>query len=1095
MAAGRRRQKEPRPSRLSGFSSFLIGHPRLALVSWVLVVLVLAVAGRNLADQLEPHPLYIEGTQADQAHKVTLRQFGSDESMVVALNGPGPAVARQGRELAARIDSLPKTIVVSPWSPGDAIGGLRPKPEVAGIVVRVEHRDTDALTEMLEVVEGQVERTVRPPVDASIAGLPKVYDSYADANESAARAGEALALPLLLLVLLLVFRSIVAALIPVIVGGATVAATEGMMRLLLGTFQIDAFALGAAGMMGLALGVDYSLLVVSRFREERQKVDLPTALQTTIERTARSILPAAGGLLLAMLIAPQVLPGAVVSSSALAIMIATIFSAFSALFAVPASIMLLGNNLERWSLPKRRRSNRVPVWMWLSSRVSGRPRMVVAILLGLLVLCALSTTLDTGIGTPALLPKGAEGRVEAERVERTLGEGWLAPIEIVVSGNGEPMTSPRRLRSLVTLQNRVQREPGVERVAGLSTLQRRLEPLSHFEDQLVRQQRGSRRLSSGLARTVDGAQRNGSGIRAAAAGAGELSQGVGESGAGAGLLTKGLRSAGTGSSRINAGLARVGEGSGKVAENGSDASSGADRLADEVEKGLDDIGEQAGDISSLKSAMHTGGAELTGSQAPLTTAEERLASALSAAQQMTTGTADPQYAGMKRALTEARELLSGKKIESEELISPPYEGVAASVVRAQRQFELGLYLARRMGKNNEKGGSETEKLAKEARRLDHGIQNLTDGAKKVADGIATLDKEGAALTPAVRRLQKGTENLADGLGGLAGGAGNLSSGLGGGASGAERLAGALQRMRTRLESSDTEGLSRLRKRSPELFDSGYFYLASLDGSEPKQRGLTNFTIDLERGGHTARMMIIPEHPVTTSAGVETLAHIHDDARAFSEKTGTQVVVGGLSASLLTVNDTLRDRTEIARLVLMLVTVIVLIPVLRSLTIPILAAFLNLLTVFATLGALALLFNNSLLGGPGYVDAGDIPATMMVIFGLAIDYEVFIFARMREEYVRTGSTREAVDNGIARTAPVITGAATIMITVFLCFSISEFVTLRNFGVAQAIAVFIDAFIIRLIIVPAAMKAMGDWSWWMPRWLDRLLPGGGSGPERL
>ena len=142
-----------------------------------------------------------------------------------------------------------------------------------------------------------------------------------------------------------------------------------------------------------------------------------------------------------------------------------------------------------------------------------------------------------------------------------------------------------------------------------------------------------------------------------------------------------------------------------------------------------------------------------------------------------------------------------------------------------------------------------------------------------------------------------------------------------------------------------------------------------------------------------------------------------------------------------------------------------------------------------LGVLALLFNDSLLGGPGYVDAGDIPATMMVIFGLAIDYEVFIFARMREEYLRTGSTVEAVDNGLARTAPVITGAATIMITVFLCFSISSFVTLRNFGVAQATAVFIDAFIIRLIIVPVVMKKLGHWSWWMPAWLDRLLPGGG------
>ena len=87
--------------------------------------------------------------------------------------------------------------------------------------------------------------------------------------------------------------------------------------------------------------------------------------------------------------------------------------------------------------------------------------------------------------------------------------------------------------------------------------------------------------------------------------------------------------------------------------------------------------------------------------------------------------------------------------------------------------------------------------------------------------------------------------------------------------------------------------------------------------------------------------------------------------------------------------------------------------------------------------------------------------MMVMFGLAIDYEVFIFARMREEYVRTGSPKAAVTNGIDHTAHVITGAAIIMISVFLAFSVSSFVTIRNFGVAQSIAVFIDAFIVRLM----------------------------------
>jgi RND superfamily putative drug exporter len=118
------------------------------------------------------------------------------------------------------------------------------------------------------------------------------------------------------------------------------------------------------------------------------------------------------------------------------------------------------------------------------------------------------------------------------------------------------------------------------------------------------------------------------------------------------------------------------------------------------------------------------------------------------------------------------------------------------------------------------------------------------------------------------------------------------------------------------------------------------------------------------------------------------------------------------------------------------------------------------------------------------------ATMMVMFALAIDYEVFVFARMREEYVRTGSTERAVENGLNQTAHVVTGAAVIMIAVFLAFSVSDLMSIRNFGVGQAIAVFIDAFIVRLIVIPAVMGWLGEWSWWMPRWLDRLMPSEGS-----
>jgi RND superfamily putative drug exporter len=1057
---------------------------------WVLVVAVLAFAGRNLADQLQAHPLYIGGTEATKAHEVTLNQFGSDESMVVALNGPPAAVSRQGRELARRIDAMPKTIVVSPWSAGVALGGLRPRPGTAGIVVRVGHRSDEALTDMLELVESQVERTVKAPVKASIAGLPRIFASYTDANQHASKTGELIALPVLLIVLLLVFRSVIAALIPVVVGGVVVAATEGVMRLLVGTFVIDAFALGAAGMMGLALGVDYSLLVVSRFREERNKTDLRSAVRSTLEKTARSIVPAGSGLVLAMLIAAQVLPGTVVSSSVLAITIATVLSVFSALFAVPAAIMLLGRNLDRWALPQRSR-RRTP--LAISSRIVRRPGAVVAIVFGLILVAFLATTLETGVATPGLLPKGAQGRVEEEQVEKSLGPGWVAPIEVVVSDPHDPLTSPAQMRSLVAFQDRVQREPGIKSVAGFSPIQKRLEPLSNFEQRLVSQQRGVRRLKDGLARTEGGASRNSAGLQSAAAGADQLVSGVGEAQNGAGLLTKGAEAAGTGSSKLTKGISRANDGTGNFARSSARASSGAGKLVKALEKGEEQVGETSSDVSSMESAMQTGNTELGAAQTPLQTAEERLATAWQALRSMTVGVDDPQYATVQKAMQEARELLSGHFVETEPAPGSEKTGVGGSILHAQRQVELGLYLAEKISDNNEKAGEGTEKLVKESRRLEHGISGLSDGADKVAEGLATLSREGQQLSPAMQRLSKGTQSLGHWLGRLEGGAGELSSGLGGGVGGAERLTGALRRMQNRIDANPDQ-LRRLRERSPGLFDSGYFYLASLDGSKASQRSLANFMIDLERGGHTARMMVIPEDPITTDAGRRALASVREDAHAFSRSTGTEAIVGGLSASQLTINDILRDRTELARLAMIIVTLLILIPVLRSLLVPMLSAVLNLLTVFASLGVLALLFNTSILGGPGYVDAADVPAIMLVIFGLAIDYEVFIFARMREEYVRTGSPGQAIDNGLARTAPVVTGAAVIMITVFLCFSVSEFITLRNFGVAQAAAVFIDAFIVRLIVVPAAMKAMGKWAFWMPGWLDRLLPGGGSGPER-
>ena len=236
----------------------------------------------------------------------------------------------------------------------------------------------------------------------------------------------------------------------------------------------------------------------------------------------------------------------------------------------------------------------------------------------------------------------------------------------------------------------------------------------------------------------------------------------------------------------------------------------------------------------------------------------------------------------------------------------------------------------------------------------------------------------------------------------------------------------------------------------------------------------------------ARIEVIPTTAPLSPATGRTRRRLEGYARELAASTHAQVVVGGPAATLEDYNSVMRSRVPFAIVALALMTLLVLVPVLRSLLVPLAAIFLNIVTVGATFGLMALLFNNQTLGGPGYIDAISVGSIVTVAFGLSIDYEVFVLARIREEYLRSGDSEEAIAEGLAHTAPVVTGAAVIMITVFLTFALSQFVSIRNFGVALAIAVALDAFLIRMLALPAIMRLLGDRCWWLPAWLERILP---------
>ncbi len=172
--------------------------------------------------------------------------------------------------------------------------------------------------------------------------------------------------------------------------------------------------------------------------------------------------------------------------------------------------------------------------------------------------------------------------------------------------------------------------------------------------------------------------------------------------------------------------------------------------------------------------------------------------------------------------------------------------------------------------------------------------------------------------------------------------------------------------------------------------------------------------------------------------------------------------------------------------------LVLMTMLRSLLLPLKAVLMNLLSIGAAFGVLVAIFQwgwlDSLLGfeSQGALDTINVPLIFAVVFGLSMDYEVFLMSRIRERYMEHGDNERAVAEGLSTSARTISSAALIMTCVFAVFVLTGVPSIKELGLGSAVAIALDATLVRLILVPAAMKLLGDWNWWMPSWLDRLLP---------
>jgi RND superfamily putative drug exporter len=999
----------------------------------LLACLSLGAVGLGVEDKLEPLSLEVPGTSAADGETLAKSHFGDSSPFVILLRGPAAEVNRQGVGLVRELRRDPTAVVISPWDRG-SLPALRPDRRKALVLVDYHVPLAQAMRQTVPALEQTLEARIRPPVVATESGFASVSRALQEESLSATERAELLAAPLLVLVLLLVFRSLVAAAIPLAFGALTVLAGRGVLALLSSAMTIDALSLVVCTMMGLALGVDYSLLIVSRFREELERREGPwEAAAATRASAGRTTFFAGATLIVALVFSAFLQPGSLLLSLATATAVVTVISVVVATLAVPPLLALLGERINAGRIGRRPGSSG-------TRSVSREPRMTVAALatsalrkpalaaalvavpLVLLILPALAFT----TGAPGIdeLPTSNRARQNAETIDRAAGPGWEAPFVLVAATEHGPITTPEDLEQLAHAQRRIAAEPGVRAVIGPGPITAEAAPL--------------RSLGAKLASTGE-------------EGPAEL-----------GRLAPGLRRAARAVEELRGGIAAGAEGSGILAEGSERAAAGAGLIASELGKAA------------------VRGEEATGAIERLEAGSKQLADG----QRKTSVGTLSLTLGLRSLLPRIR----GGELARARKLARQLERAAAADPSLQPAADQARILAGTIALNRD----EVRRLRDVAQEVNGGLNRLVPGGRRLEDGVGELSAATGGLSDGLQRLGSGAERLAGGLIELQGGAGALQSGLSEGFHRSYPLQARLRSAGVRVSAVAAPlevGARRLRRESPHLFDSGYFVLSALDGAPPQERAEAGEAISVGSGGQAARMLVVSTHPFNTAGSRRTGERLLADAERLGRESGLRTGLTGGAATLNTYGEATQARLPLVIGAFVLFTLLALVVILRAPLLALLTVGLNLASVAAAIGVMTLVCRIPAgypLGGHPYIDTIGAGAIFGVTFGLSIDYAVFLLARMRERYEVDGDNRAAIEFGLEKTAGVITGAAAIMAAVFISFALAPIATVSQMGVGLTVAILLDATVVRIVLLPALMLLIGDRVWKAPPLLDRILP---------
>jgi len=1034
----------------AGFGTALVRRRRLVLVGWLLLIGALGLFASKANSSLRAGGFDVPGSQSVAVNQILNSQFHtSSENNVAVVYQPAsgsvvdPAYVQKAQAAEHRLQKLPGVVEVHSFFIQADPSLISADLKTAVTVVTLAGNDADAQNKVPDIRAS----LKTSGLDPKVGGFPALQNDTYQISKDDLKKTEKVTFPIVALFLLLFFGTAVAAAIPLLLGICAIVAATGLLGLLGEHFAISYFSLNIGSLVGLGLSIDFSLILVRRYREERAGGREPhAAVARTMATAGRSIL-FSGLTLLASMIAVSLIfhDLMIVRSISIGVLTVGAFGLLGALTFTPALLAVLGDKVEKLRVVPRRRArlDGDGTWYRLSHSVMRRPVVWLTsavIVLGILALPLLNIRF-IGANTGAL-PASTESVVAQKQMEGAFAKNALTPISITVKnpkGQGSAFTN-NFLAALRTTTNTIAADPRTNQVSSLSTL---LGSVHDDRFPLVR----PKFFSPAPEMTNMGIPAGLPGINITPI----IDVPVGPLGPTVAAPAWG----GLGTVTLPAGFHQA-------------------PVTTQAFSALRITG------GSLTATIGQGGVYVPASQPT--------------AQIQTTG----------------HPITLGK---GDVLAVKPNETAAFSTGGAPVSFVLTTVFEVRNGEGTQSswlqgGGAPNVDLFPGVPR------NVLSGGmiENLPTGPAVLDLDYITVQPGTfvpQHTHPGPEIIDD-------------------------LSGSLvvhKSPPTEMTVTDPNGASRdnvpfdtplpLAPGGHAIVQMGQVHWAVTAGSDPAvvysmkvmtanlptaalvgPRQEAAKMLNMDGKADTAVITVLPKADPYSPEYQNYVTDLRDRILpSIGGLSGYQVNVGGDPAAFVDFKHALYGRFALLALIVGLLIFIMLALFFRSVVLPIAAAVTSALPLVASYGVLVWLFQYGHgQGALSFTSQGMLNVVtpiivFVILFGLSADYEVFMLSRVREEYELSGDNEQSVANGLQRTAGVITAAALVLIATFGSLAISGLETLKEIGVGLAVGVFVDATIVRLVVVPATMRLFGRANWYLPPSLDRLLPriDHGDGPQ--